>query len=90
MGERLRRICKDDETTDLAPQEYLDFFESPEAVNVVLLASEVKQLHAGGNVRVSRAIRNVYNDRRRSCILFDNEHCRRGVGRPPFPVHTTF
>ena len=57
-------------------KEYLDFFESPEAVDVVLLASEVKQVHGGGNARTSRAIRGVYNDRRRACILFANEHCR--------------
>jgi len=42
----------------------------------VLLASEVKAVHARGNVRMSRALRSVYSDQRRSCVLFANEHCR--------------
>ena len=55
---------------------YVDFFESAAATDVVLLGSEVRAVHAAGNPKVSRALRNVYADRRRSCVLFANEHHR--------------
>jgi hypothetical protein len=56
--------------------EYVDFLEMRDAAkNVILLQSEARQVHRRGNTRLSKRLRDVYNDRRRSLRLFPNEHC---------------
>ena len=56
--------------------EHVDFLEMPRsATNVIVLGSEVRRAHARGDARLSRRIRDVHNDRRRSVRMFPNEHC---------------
>ena len=56
--------------------EHVDFLEMPRsATNVIVLGSEVRRVHARGDARLSRRIRDVHNDRRRSVRMFPNEHC---------------
>ena len=56
--------------------EYVDFLEMHDAAkNIILLQSEARQVHRRGNTRLSKRLRDVYNDRRRSLRLFPNEHC---------------
>ena len=55
--------------------EHVDFLEMPRsATNVIVLGSEVRRVHARGDARLSRRIRDVHNDRRRSVRMFPNEH----------------
>ena len=56
--------------------EYVDFLEMRDAAkNIILLQSEARTVHRRGNTRLSKRLRDVYNDRRRSLRLFPNEHC---------------
>ena len=56
--------------------EYVDFLEMRDAAkNIILLQSEARSVHRRGNTRLSKRLRDVYNDRRRSLRLFPNEHC---------------
>ena len=56
--------------------DHVDFLEMPRsAENVIVLGSEVRRVHARRDARLSRRIRNVHNDRRRSVRMFPNEHC---------------
>ena len=53
--------------------EHVDFLEMPRsATNVIVLGSEVRRAHARGDARLSRRIRDVHNDRRRSVRMFPN------------------
>ena len=47
--------------------EYVDFLEMRDAAkNVILLQSEARQVHRRGNTRLSKRLRDVYND----CLLY--------------------
>ncbi|GAB4819868.1 hypothetical protein N2152v2_006914 [Parachlorella kessleri] len=55
---------------------FQELFESPEVGNVIYLASVVRPLLEGGNMRRSVRLRGLYSDKRRCCCLFDNVHHR--------------
>ena len=62
--------------------EYVDFLEMRDAAkNIILLQSEARQVHRRGNTRLSKRLRDVYNDRRRSRAAVPERALRAHVRR---------